>query len=96
MARIEIYCRNCLRFLRFGPNSESAKLRWIERCEWCEEREAGKREAAPRVLLPRECAAGCGTLFIPATTRHAFCSDRCRKRAHRRSKAPGATSSTRG
>jgi hypothetical protein len=92
LVRIGIYCRNCLGFKRFGREAgPCGGLEWIEKCDWCLERERKAQAEVERLELmwaSRLCAApDCGIVFTPAHPKQRFHSDRCRKRTHRRLKS---------
>lgn len=60
LLRIRIYCRSCMRFLEFGPDvGPCGGLKWIERCDWCTERQLKREQELARLeeLWPaRVCA----------------------------------------
>jgi hypothetical protein len=89
-----VYCENCFGYLRSIPWAGDV-ITWIT-CDWCAEREA-EREAKEAQRLkqwaPLECAApDCQIVFLPKRVGQRFHDERCRKRAHRWSKAAAASS----
>jgi|SRR5215211_7755609 len=85
-----LYCRRCHGYLE-SVEWRGDVLVWIPMCDWCAARQR-EREAEEEQRLEhwqeRMCVApDCGLVFTPRQSEQRFCSDRCRKRTHRRLKA---------
>jgi hypothetical protein len=88
VVRIGVYCESCFRWLRYGREAgPCGGIEWIAACYWCLHRQRSKRAEVERLRemwSARECEApGCSVVFTPGRAGGRFCSDRCRKRAHR-------------
>jgi len=86
MPRIALYCDACGHFVGMGRECKRPDaFRWLEKCDRCVERERQVEELEAIWAAGQLCAApDCTETFTPGRARQRFCSDRCRKRTHRR------------